>query len=396
MLGSASIGIFCYVLLQMVVSALILSYTIKVMKTLGVRKRFRYAALLIYGVIPLFSNYLTQVMKDSLYSIFVVLLITLITESLLGQKATVFHMICIGLTAIGVCLLRNNGIYIIYALLIGLILCNIIKRQKIYILLLFPFIVAVIINTSYNSILLPSLGIQSGSVKEALSIPFQQTARYVKEYPEEVTEEEAYIISEVLDYENLAELYNPDLSDSVKGTYTGKNEMLPAYFRVWFSMFLKHPGVYLEATLNNCYAFFYVNVGGMQSNGIIITTQNLDEELQFDEFENMFKWRVRLRRAIIQFSQLPLISLLCNCGVHFWIAIYLTIKLSVNRHGKLLLLLIPSAVGILVCIAGPTYYNCGLRYALPIIYANPFLVSISGKLLNDYKLSEGELKKCEC
>ena len=31
----------------------------------------------------------------------------------------------------------------------------------------------------------PQLGVKKGSVKEVLSIPFQQTARYIKEYPEE-------------------------------------------------------------------------------------------------------------------------------------------------------------------------------------------------------------------
>ena len=39
--------------------------------------------------------------------------------------------------------------------------------------------------------------------------------------------------------------------------------------------------------------------------------------------------------------------------------------------------MVPSLVGLLICIAGPTFSHNGLRYALPIIFANPLLCSLS-------------------
>ena len=70
----------------------------------------------------------------------------------------------------------------------------------------------------FNSILLPVWGITPGSKGEMLSIPFQQTARYVKEYPEDIMEQERLAIDNLLQYDKLAEAYNPSLSDPVKGT----------------------------------------------------------------------------------------------------------------------------------------------------------------------------------
>lgn len=61
--------------------------------------------------------------------------------------------------------------------------------------------------------------IEPGGIQEALSLPFQQTARYVKEHEEEVTQEEKEAIKGVLAYNKLGKYYNPKISDPVKATY---------------------------------------------------------------------------------------------------------------------------------------------------------------------------------
>ena len=85
----------------------------------------------------------------------------------------------------------------------------------------------------------PQLGVEKGSVKEVLSIPFQQTARYIKEYPEEVTLKEKKAINDILSYDGIKENYNPEISDFVKNTFReGSEDKLDEYFKVWFEMFL--------------------------------------------------------------------------------------------------------------------------------------------------------------
>lgn len=86
----------------------------------------------------------------------------------------------------------------------------------------------------YNNIFLPLSGVQPGSKREMLSVPFQQTARYINCYPDEVTQEEKNAIDKVLDYEHIADNYNPEASDQVKNTFNenATNEELKNYFRV--------------------------------------------------------------------------------------------------------------------------------------------------------------------
>ena len=108
--------------------------------------------------------------------------------------------------------------------------------------------------------LLPALKISPGSDREWMGFFYQQTARYVRDYPDEVTVQEWEAIDGVLEYDKLAEAYNPITSDPVKfDAYRSEQtwKERKAYFKAWFQQFLKHPGVYVEASINGCYGFFY-------------------------------------------------------------------------------------------------------------------------------------------
>ena len=78
--------------------------------------------------------------------------------------------------------------------------------------------------------------IASVGKQEALSVCFQQTARYIKYHGDEVTESEKEAIDKVLKYEVIGELYDPNLSDSVKKTFKTEStsEDLKNYFKCGF------------------------------------------------------------------------------------------------------------------------------------------------------------------
>ena len=93
-------------------------------------------------------------------------------------------------------------------------------------------------------------GIVPGGKREMLSIPFQMTARYVKEHPDDITEEESEVIDKMLYMETLAERYDPVSADPVKGfafyEIHNTSDYLD-YIRVWFTQGCRHPGSYVNA-----------------------------------------------------------------------------------------------------------------------------------------------------
>ena len=84
----------------------------------------------------------------------------------------------------------------------------------------------------------------------------------------------------------------------------------------------------------------------------------------------------KLSDFILAFENFPLFYPVCNCAVQVWLALYLTMTAFFRCRARLLILLVPSVVSVLICVAGPTFFHNGLRYALPVIFANPFLFSI--------------------
>ena len=87
----------------------------------------------------------------------------------------------------------------------------------------------------------------------------QQTARYIRDYGDEVTDDERTAIEKVLDYDAIAQSYMPELSDGVKQYYKnpGKGD-LARYMLVWAKMLLKHPVCYFEATHANSHGYYTI------------------------------------------------------------------------------------------------------------------------------------------
>lgn len=95
-----------------------------------------------------------------------------------------------------VILLRNNGIYLV---LLSFPFVFFVKKnlRKTVIVMI---ICTLLFNSWYGKLLI-YLEIPSESIREMLSIPFQQTARYVKYYSDEVTAEEREVIDKILTYD---------------------------------------------------------------------------------------------------------------------------------------------------------------------------------------------------
>ena len=85
---------------------------------------------------------------------------------------------------------------------------------------------AICVTVSFSVIDKPiasAFGVKEGPVKEIFSIPFQQTARYIQEYPDEVASEEKEGINNLLSYDAISEKYIPERSDPVKDTYKSES-----------------------------------------------------------------------------------------------------------------------------------------------------------------------------
>ena len=272
-------------------------------------------------------------------------------------------------------LVRHNNLYIVIGALIAFIFlaCKSTTQSFIFFILTLVLYASV---TLISNTLIHKLNAETGSIAEALSIPFQQTARYIKCYPDDVTDSEKDAINNVLEYDILADQYDPVLSDNIKRTYHGDSDSLKSYFKVWAIMFFKHPLTYIEATLNNSYTYYCPN-GQNSPQGLVITyiENNPAVDKGFFNIHYVFEdyeLRSITTNLISFFEHIPGIGLLMHMGIYTWILLILLAYCIYRNCAILFAAFSIPALTVLTCVASPV--NGLLRYSLPVIIMTPILV----------------------
>lgn len=370
-LGNAAVGMFLYVVMQTVIQAFAFAYTLGTMAKWGISSKIIVICGMFYGGMPFWGGYAQLIIKDTLYTAVLVLFVTQFLDLITGIDTEEFpkrKMILLVITGILTALLRNNGIYVVVPCLIGgLFLC---KYKKTRFVWLQGLGICVVFYLIWGNVLLPVFNVKDGSIREMLSVPFQQTARYIREYPNEVTEEEKIAINSVLDYDKIGQNYLSYGADPVKNTYKEPKEQtatLGNYFIHWFKMFWKHPTVYMEATIANSYYYYCANmVGSIEPIYVdFIHANETMERLGLAGLEGNAQLRERIDEFSEGFQSVPVLKLLFSEGFYTYILIGLLAYLCYAKRKKYIVGLLPNMIGVMVCIASPVLGS--FRYFLPVI-----------------------------
>ncbi len=358
-------GAFLYTLFQSISGAVIFAYMLSLLYQQGLSRRL-WTILLVFFCTPFWAMFAQWFEKDFVYAQAFALFLSFLFPVINERKCSTANALRIGLAALAAILLRKTGSYELIAalLVIGLWL-----RQKDRLRFLASALAVIILSSCVNNILYPALGIKAGSVKEALSVPFQQTARYVNTFPDEVTEEERTAIDAVLVYDEL-DKYTPEISDSIKALYREDSEAFPAYIRHWFNMLLKHPVCYFEAGFMLSYGYFAPVRPSLDAYTLTEYYPSLGEMGFYRVFGDFpTKAFTSIREMFIQF---PLTNLLCMAGLYTWILMACFVQLLRKKEYSALLLLIPGIMNVLISIASPLCAST--RYELPVIAAIPLII----------------------
>ncbi len=364
-------GLFIYSLIQIITLVSVFSFLIKYMlQKMNLSLKYCWISLIIFALVPIFPMYAMSAVKDVLFTAFLILYIVFLHNILKFKMKDYkyYHYLALFLVMMLVILFRNNGLYIILLSFPFIIFTN----KEIYKRLLIIFILVLSFNFCYSKVILPYFKITPGSIREVLSIPFQQTARYVKYHGDELSTRDKKIIDKILGIDDLVTRYNPNLADPVKNNYNkyATTDDLKKYFEVWFSGLLKHPATYIDATIDNVYGYFYPNklswtVYYKYDNRIVEDGFNY----HYNKLDNL---REHLANFARSYSKVPVLGLISNISFMVWICFILTGYLIYSKRKKDIIVLLPALISILICVASPA--NTYFRYALPYIFSMPFML----------------------
>lgn len=376
---SINAGLFFVVVCQMVLCAAMDVYGLLVMH----RKRFsapvQIGVLLLYALSPFIARYTTSIVKDALYSHAVLFLVAALADitdcDVMKNKR---KLLLLNVAGLAVCFFRNNGIIVVgaTAAVYGL-LWLIRQRSKGNLAVVCSIVIPLCVYMLFSKVIIPGMGIPKWRTSEILSLPFQQTARFVSRYEELVTEEEKEIIDAVLDYERIRDNYDPRLSDPVKCTYRGDEEALKVYFQYWLGEFAEHPTTYLSATFNNCYGFFYPDAKEDEDARGTYRDSRWNPDLlavQYNEFQNRLVMNYGTVTRYLE--SLPIFYPLCNVAIQIWLFLWIFTSKLASRAKYSRAGLTPVLASVLALIGMPTFSWNGFRYALPVVVAVPFILGL--------------------
>lgn len=396
---SDTIGLAFYTLPQFLIQCLVFAYGSRTMRKWNCPVILSKGALFLWGIFPLFPTWGITLVKDTAYYIFVTLFFVAFMDfnrKESDQKAAAAILMLLGI--LGGTLVRKEGKYL-FILSLGFALFTLIRNPEMkYIWKKYAMVylagITLCVGTAFviEGIYMPHQQILPGEKVEALSIPLQQTARYLKEYDDEVTPEEKRILELVFeeDLAVVAEAYNPVLSDPVKELIENE-EYLPDYFTVWREQFKKHPDTYLQAFLNHIYGYFYPDalyIGGRIwdcSEG----TESWGEKPWYFKMGNTEHWEdghldlrfiisnEQPRRILEQFAwivqRMPILGMIFSPGLYVYIVIAMAWSKMGRKEWREIQTLIPAAVIILISMLSPV--NAYLRYIIPVISMMPVLLA---------------------
>jgi len=374
--GSAGIGLLLHSIFQMFIMAAAFSDVIAWMEEYNAGNRIRTITLLYFMLYPVHGFYSIVMWKDTLFSV-VLMLLTLKTIQMVSQPNEFFkqkkNIIIYSLLCVFLFLTRNNGLYI---LVIFLPLLPVLLRKYWKSILI---IIGVFAFSFFSMQIIESaLKVRQGSVGEALSLPLQQIARAVKDHGETISDEDREIISAILPFEKLPELYISTNSDTIKvsGVFD-ENEFRQnsrSYLALWARLFTKYPLSYIDAFLCHTHGYWYPDFdGGIRAGRI--------EENDY----NFYSWNIvpsfveNALSGIFVIRTIPAISMLVSIGFAVWLTIIMALVLLLKKSYRLLISFIPMLLLWLTCIASPVSGQFRYIYGLFLVIPLFITIALGGK-----------------
>ncbi len=255
-MGNYNIGAFIYSILQILIMSLGFSFV-----SLYTYKRLKnfipwILSLIFYAVYPPILLQVLSATKDSLFLSFMMITIVLslimidYSKRFFDNKIVIFVWV---ISFVLMTILRNNCMYAIPFLLIGLILT--VKKYKKQTLIVIAIALALFF--VYKIAFVPSIVYKKVDDREKLSVLVQQLNRIYNSPNANITEEEKIFMEDLLS--DGVDYYYPKISDYTKAymDIDYYNEHKSEVFKTYIKIVSKNPKIAAESFLENTEGFYF-------------------------------------------------------------------------------------------------------------------------------------------
>lgn len=396
-----SAGVALLTVLQMACVASTFGYlSIWVSSRLGVSSRWSWLLVAFFGLSRYCALYSVALWKDPLFSCCLILVVTMLADAVMGKGSwsSALRLLVFGALALGVMLLRNNGLYICAALFVVLaIVATLSRLGRIAPLepaprLAASFGLALVICLVITGPVYSAIGVVPSEAVESVGIPLAQMVR-VAALDGDMTESDRSYMNELLPLDRYKEVYRPSFIDPLKWNEDFNAEHLEdGFWTHWASMLSRNPSIYFEAWELQTFGFWAPNVIG---------ADNLPENFLMGAPYNLMadtgaSAGVAFRNLLASFGDgvdaaIGLNAWSISGAAVFWLLVFSAVLLVSRGRPRFALPLLPFLLlyGTLF-IASPIWYwpryIVAAQFGLPVV-----LVVVARGLLPDERHSESDV-----
>lgn len=379
--GSMNIAFFILSFMQLIFMSFIISWVIKWQHKLFKSNILTFLTILYFNLFIIFSNLNVAHLRDSLFSVFFLLIVTILID-LVRTKGNILNdencIIKLIISITGLLISRNNGLFIVIVLLIYFI----IKYRKYYKINL--LLLSITIFVSFVPRILPN-NFKNLLFQESVAVPFQQIS-YTIMYGN-ISDEDKNIISEIISPEIIKTKYSGYTFDRLKWGLVFNNFELnnkkKEFMEIWLRNFIPNYKTYTVAyVLNTCDLWALLPFKYAQGTFNKIDKKDLVGMQFFGELQN--------KRILPSFIQKILeniyenYNLYYNNGMLFWVYVFLFLALIYKNKKKYAIVFLPFAL-IWINLMLMTPLASAFRYMAMFGYSLPFIVGLvfSNKKISD-------------
>ena len=256
-LGNANIGICIYVLAQLAVYAYVLSRLVKLFRKTKIREWLQWILIAFYSLSPVMDMMAISTTKDAIFTAFELWLCIVFLDrrtDAATSKLKTSQIASLIIASLGTMIFRKNGIYMVIVALVVFFLHEKVSKKALTV----SYIIIAAIYMCYVGPFYRLLNVESGSVREALSVPIQQLARVYKYDYSSFSQDDLGVMYEVIPEEYWGR-YIDTVSDPVKAGLNDEalKRNLVEFFKVWLKTGINHPKLYLDSFLVNTHDYWY-------------------------------------------------------------------------------------------------------------------------------------------
>ena len=372
--GNENTGLFLYSIFQCMLTAGALAASVCYLQQLSIGRGSRVASLAFVALFPVFPQWATTMLKDSLFSAVFVLFCLMIVEIWRtggdSLKSNRFLVILASISLL-VVLTKKPGLIVFIVCAIPLIVAYKGYRMKVALSTAAVLIVSIGL---VPALVYPAIGGVSPGGRQEMFGPLMQQAITVVKECDDLTEDERSNLRTIMNYDRAVESYKPHNVDYVKNQFKidSSSSELIAFLRTWASIGLRHPVQYIVSPLRCSMSLIlpcaspdtYETTPVFKDKWLLTLQEKQGVQLAYDKP----KWVQEIASPVsgwfAAIAELPVLGFLFSKGFIPWLALFF-ISIAIINNKKTAIALTPILISSAIVLLSPI---AQMRYTIPLIY----------------------------